>query len=139
MALWSSDLSTQDAAEGATSVAALACFIMAGLCVLTGLFMTGMLAGSTPEQVSYAFIGLGIELVVFLIAGLRFRAGKGFVWGIAAALILLLELLVKLAALAIPGMIINGIALIVIINGIRGAAAMRRGFQDPEEQAEIFS
>lgn len=139
MALWTSDLTTRDAAEGATGVASLACFIIAGLCVLGAVFAANLAGGALPEQVLFAIIALGIEMLVFLVAGFRFRAGKGTISGIAAAAILALEILGKLAALAIPGLIVNAVALIVIVNGIRGARAMRRGFPDYEAQAEIFS
>ncbi|NWP29060.1 hypothetical protein GY984_25525, partial [Escherichia coli] len=66
------------------------------------------------------------EMVIFAVAGFRLHAGRGLVWGGVAALLLVLEVLGKLAMLNIMGLVINAVLTIGVINGLRGARALRR-------------
>jgi hypothetical protein len=134
MSIWSVDLTTEDGARSATSLAGMACFIASGLSAIAGAFL---LTRAAEPAAAATLISVGIEAVLFLIAGVRFRTGKGFYWGIAVTVVLAIEMAAKLATLSIGGLIINGILLIVIVNGVRGARALRQGFA--EDQAEIFS
>lgn len=139
MAFWDVDLTTQDGAEGAANLGGFACFIAAGLSVL-GVAMAGGLLASGDQAVMLTTVGLGAaQVLIFVIAGFRLRAGKGAVWGTVAALLLVLEIAMKLITLTgLPGLVINLILLVGIINGIRGARALRGGALSPEEAAEVF-
>ncbi|WP_163334073.1 hypothetical protein, partial [Klebsiella aerogenes] len=66
------------------------------------------------------------------------HAGRGLVWGGVAALLLVLEFLGKLAMLNIMGLVINAVLTIGVINGLRGARALRRKAFDGDETAGIF-
>lgn len=120
-------MTTRMGAESATDQAGLACFVVAGLTVLGAVFFGGMAGFTTTEgQVVMAIIGL--QALFFCIAGIRFRAGKGAFLGIAAALLLVFEMISKVMEGSIGGgLIINGVLLIVVIQGIRGAFALRSG------------
>jgi len=138
MAFWDADLTTRMGAESAAHQGGLGCFIFSGLAVLGLVFFGGMTGFDTPEGIA-GMAGAGAEALVGLIAGTRLRAGKGAFWGIAAAAILALEMLFKLVTLTIGGgLIINAVLLVVIVQGVRGAFALRsaRGFA--EDDAEVF-
>ena len=140
MAFWNVDLTTEDGALGAAQIGGFACFVAAGLGVLgaAAIFAFGRSSGPPTAAVIGAAAAL-VEALVFAIAGLRLRAGKGIVWGSVSAVLLLLEIVAKIAALAIPGIIINGIVLVGVINGIRGVRALRRVDLSSDDAAEIFS
>jgi len=71
-----------------------------------------------------------VAIGLFVVTGLRLRSGKGAFWGSVTVAWLGLEVLGKLLAFSIPGLIINTVLLIVLINGVRGAWALRRGVGD---------
>ncbi|MDF7775123.1 hypothetical protein P1X14_07685 [Sphingomonas sp. AOB5] len=137
MALWDTDLTTEDGALGAAQTGSFACFIAAGLAGIslatTWPFIQN---GSVPALVGLLSL---TQLSVSLFAGIRMRSGKGLISGSATALILLLILLGSVMSVSIGGIIINAILLVVVINGIRGAATLRTGKFDAEETAEIFN
>ncbi len=136
MKFWNIDLSTEDGALGAAQLGGYACFVSAAL----GLWGLAMLWGLIRIGAVMPLLGFFMvaEILLFAGAGLRLRAGKGVVIGIVAALVLVLELVSKLLAFSIIGLAIDVILLIVTINGIRGAMALRTGKFDAEEAAEIF-
>jgi hypothetical protein len=137
MAVWDVDLTTRAGANTAAYQGALACFVFCGMAVL-GTVMLGATAGFTTINGISAMIGAGGEALIALIAGLRLRAGKGAYWGIAAAVLLVLEMVVKLISLSIPGLLLSGVVLLVMINGIRGAWALKRSTGFAEDDAEVF-
>jgi len=140
MALWNIDLTTEDGALGAAQMGGAACLVGAVLGALGAISAGGLLASTGQSEVAPLVVGLAmLEVLLFAIAGFRLRAGKGVLWGGAAAVLLVLELLVKLLSVSVIGIIINVILLIVVINGIRGARALHRGSFDAEADAEVFS
>jgi hypothetical protein len=135
MSFWKIDLTTEDGAVSAATTGGAACFVAAGLTVLGGILFAGA-APNTEEQIG-VLVAAGLSLIVFLVAGWRLRSGKGAFWGGAAAALLVLEIITKLITLnGVGGLIINTILLIVITNGVRGAWALRSGFD--EDAAEVF-
>lgn len=128
MAFWNIDLTTEDGALGAASNGAYACFIAAVLTAISG-FIFGGLASDTIARGATAILAV-LNIGLFVITGLRLRRGKGAFWGSVAVAWLSLEMLSKLLAVAIPGLIISAVLLIVVINGVRGAWALRRGIVD---------
>jgi hypothetical protein len=138
MAIWKADLTTEDGALGAAQMGSYACFVAAVLGVI-GLVLTfGLIQnGSILPYIALASL---CETLVYLAAGFRLHAGKGTYWGIAAAVLLALQLALKVATLAISiGMFVNLLLLVVTINGVRGARALRSGRFDADEAAEVFS
>src|SRR5688500_10518817 len=118
MAIWNTDLTTEDGALGAAQMGGFACFFAAGLGVLSLVFMWGLLQNGTVMALAGLFAL--IEILVFVAAGFRLRAGKGTIWGSVAAAFLAFELVAKLAALAFSiGLVVNVILLAFVINGIR--------------------
>ena len=139
MALWNVDLTTEDGALGAAQMGGFACFVAAVLSLLgvAALFVVGTVGGLSTMVLAGGAFAMA-EVVLFAIAGLRLRAGKGEVWGYAAAIVLAIELLVKIAAVSFIGIMINIILLIALGNGIRGARALRRLGMGADEVATIF-
>lgn len=128
MAFWNIDLTTEDGALGAASNGAYACFIAAVLTAISTFFLGGM-ASDTIAAGAMVVAG-GVAIGLFVVAGLRLRSGKGAFWGSVAVAWLGLEVLSKLIAFSIPGLIISTVLLIVLVNGVRGAWALRRGVGD---------
>jgi hypothetical protein len=138
MAFWNTDLTTPDGAEGAAQTGGFACLLGAALGVFGLLFATGLLAEARSAVSLLFFVPLLVEIALLAIAGFRLRAGKGLIWGSVAALLILLELVGKLLVLNIVGIVINGVLLVGIVNGVCGAWALRRGGFDTEEVAAVF-
>jgi hypothetical protein len=138
MAFWSIDLTTQDGAEGAAGLGGIACFVYAGLCVL-GMVFVAMFGTYSGARAIGALVGSGAETALFLLAGWRLRNGKGLVSGSIAALLLLLETILKLASLSIGGVILNAVLLVVLANGLRAALALKKGISDPDAVADVFN
>lgn len=138
MAFWDVDLTTRSGAETATSQGALACFITAGLTVVGAFFFGGIVGFDTVEgQITIGVIG--VQAVIALIAGLRLRATKGAFWGIAVVAMLVLEIINKLVTLTgLGGLVINGIMLVMVVQGVRGAWALRRGTGFEDDDVEAF-
>ncbi|MGH6615137.1 hypothetical protein [Sphingomonas sp.] len=138
MAFWNIDLTTQDGAEGAAQNGGLACFIAAGLTVL-GIAMLVATYQGAPAPLLGGIAGVASETVIFTVAGFRLRAGKGVIWGGVAALLLVIEMVTKLITMTgIGGVVINLVLLAVMINGVRGALALKRGDLDVDQVAKVF-
>ncbi len=140
MALWNVDLSTEDGALGAAQIGSYACFVAVVLGLISTVLLVGVVMsdGRTPTAIFVATFAL-IEIIVYAVAGLRLRAGKGIVWGIAAAILLTIEVAIKVAAISFVGTMINAILLVGVINGIRGARAMGRIILSADDAGEIFN
>jgi hypothetical protein len=138
MAIWDIDLTTRSGAETAADQGGLACFITAGLTVLGALLFGGMVGFDTFEgQVTAGVIG--VQALIALVAGLRLKAGKGAFWGIAVAVMLALEIINKLFnSLAFGGLVLNALFLVMVVQGTRGAWALRRGTGFEDDQVEVF-
>jgi hypothetical protein len=138
MKLWRVDLTTEDGIRGAMETAGFACFVAAGLTALSLVFVLGLGRASeeSGELAAAMLILLVPALAVYLIAGWRFRAGKGVIWGSAAILVTGLFLLTGLLSISLPSILTNGIVMLLLIGGVRGAIAARRGL--PSDTAEIF-
>jgi len=139
MALWNVDLTTEDGALGAAQMGGFACFVAAVLSLLgvAALFIMGTVGGLSTMVLAGAALAMA-EVALFAIAGLRLRAGKGEVLGYAAAIVLAIELLVKIATVSFIGIMIDIILLIALGNGIRGARALRQLEMGADEVATIF-
>jgi hypothetical protein len=140
MALWSVDLTTEDGALGAAQLGSMACLISAGFSGFYLLVVAGVI-GTSNESIANPFTwALLGQLIVFGVAAFLLRSGKGLIPAIGAALLLALEVLGKFISNPISiGMIFSVILLILTINGVRGANALRKGIVNEDETAEIFS
>lgn len=137
MAFWQIDLTTRSGAETAADQGGLACFFVAGFTMLGALVFGGLAGFDTAEGVTTAVL-IAITALIALIAGLRMRAGKGAFWGIAVALLLVVEIISKLVSFSIGGLIFNVLFLVMVVQGLRGAWALRgqSGFDD--DDVEVF-
>jgi len=140
MAIWNVDLTTEDGALSAAQLGGFACLIAAGLGVI-GLIVIGVTSNGTslPMLLVAGLAGAAVEVVLFGVAALRLRAGKGIVWGSVAAVLLAVELVMKIMTLAVIGILIDAILLIGVVNGIRGVRALGRIDLKPADAAEIFN
>ncbi len=138
MSVWNVDLTTEDGALSAIQNGTLACFIAGVLTVLGAIFIY---ATNGPNPATIASMAIAaIELVIYIVAGLRFRARKGAAWGSVAAVLMVLEILAKIATFTgIAGIVINAALLMAIINGVRGARALGRVNLSATDAAEIFN
>ncbi len=138
MAFWNADLTTRMGAESAADNGGLACFIYGGFSVLGIAFFGSFVGYDTPEGLAI-LAATGVQVLVAILAGFRLRSGKGAFWGIAVAVLMTLDLIGKLISLAIGvGLVVNVILLIVLIQGVRGAWALRSGVGFDEDDTEAF-
>ena len=138
MAFWTVDLTTHDGATGAAELGGTTCFVAAGLSVV-GVLVIGLLQRASGADWVSATIAAGVEAAIFTVAGFRLRAGKGVIWGCVASVLMVVEMIAKLVTLTgLFGLIMNAVLLVGIVNGVRGALALRRGISDPDEMAETF-
>ena len=136
MSFWNADLTTEDGAQSAAMNGGTACFVLAGLTVLAGVFLGYGATGDRAEFIGMV-VYLGGAVAISLIAGWRLRSGKGVVWGSLVAALLVFEIIVKLVTMTgLIGIIFNVILLVVTVNGVRGALALRRGIEG--DLAEVF-
>lgn len=124
MAFWDIDLTTRMGAESAADNGGLACYVKAGFMVF-GAFVFGGMAGFDTTEGQIIIAMQLAQVVVFAIAGFRMRSGKGAFWGMAAAALLVLIILDTLIAMTYGGIIINTVLLVVVVQGVRGAMALR--------------
>jgi len=141
MALWNIDLTTEDGALGAAQMGGAACFVAAALGAWGTAMSGGLLASQGESAAAVAVVVISLSVILlYLVAGFRLRAGKGAIWGGVAAVLLVLDILLRLAALSFSvALLIDVILLIVVVNGIRGARAFHAGKFDADEVAEIFN
>lgn len=135
---WEIDLSTRAGAQSAANTGAIACFVFCGMAVLGMILLGGEAGYGTPDGIA-VMIGAGLEAVVGLVAGLRLRAGKGAYWGIAVAALAAIELIAKIAALSIMGIVLVGLILIWVVQGIRGAFALKKEPRFEDDDVEVFN
>jgi hypothetical protein len=134
------DLTTEDGALGAAQIGAYACFIATVLGLIsTGLVLGVVMSDGRTMATVIAAAFAAIEIIVFAVAGFRLRVGKGVIWGIAATVLLAIEFLDKIATMSFVGTMIDGILLLGVINGIRGARALGRIMLSTDDVGEIFS
>lgn len=140
MAFWNVDLTTEDGADNAAQMGGYACFVGAVLGAI-GLALAGGLQATIDQTAAVAMLSVGAaEILVFVVAGFRLRAGRGLVWGSVAALLLVVEIVMKLVSMqGLPGVVIDVVLLVTIINGVRGARALSRRDLTADEAAEIFN
>jgi len=139
MAAWDIDLTTRAGARTGAYQASLICFLFAGLSTL-GLVFLGGLSGYTKGAISAVVFGVALlEIAVFLIAGFRLRQGKGFYWGVAAALLIVLTLAINLAGLALGAAGLDLVVLLFLGNGLRGAHALYRGSGFEDDDIGVFN
>ena len=132
-------------AENATRSGMYGALGYAGVVVFGGVMMVLDLAGirfSWLDGGTQAFLLaiLGAELGVAALAAYRFSMGKGLIPGSITLAIFLLNLVISLINGMIPGIIwwiAYGAIIVGLINGIRGAWAMRT-MQHPGEVVEAF-
>jgi len=137
MAVWDIDLSNRAGARGASYQAALSAYIYAGMTVLGGLLALGRydlatLAGKiTAAQVV-------LQLTIALVAGTLLRDGRGAFWGVALAAFMVVNMIGGLVTLAIFGVILTGMLLLVLVNGLRGTFALRGESHFADDDIDIF-
>lgn len=137
MAFWDIDLTTRSGAETAAHQGGLASYFVAGLTIVGGLVLGGLTELETAEGLSAAVV-IAVSALIAAIAGFRLRAGKGAFWGIAVAVMLVVEIISKLAAFTIGGIILNVIFLVLVVQGVRGAWALRSETGFGEDDVEVF-
>lgn len=137
MAFWNIDLTTRSGAETAADQGGLACFFVAGFTLLAALIFGGLAGFDTAEGIATAAF-IAVQGLVALVAGFRLRAGKGAFWGIAVALMLMLEIVSKLSTFAIGGIVLNVLFLVMVVQGVRGAFALRGEPRFEDEDIEVF-
>ena len=135
---WHIDLTTRAGARGAAAQGGSACFVFCAMAVLGAVVFGGLSGLTTPEGI-VAASGAGLEALIALVAGLRLREGKGAYWGMAAAALAALELIGKVLTISIGGFLIVGAILIMIIQGIRGALALKNQPRFEDDDLDVFA
>ena len=133
MAFWEIDLETRMGAQSAADQGGLACFVYAGLSFF-GLVVSGVLFQLSRTD-SMVLLGITIALILLAIsAGFRLRDGFGAYIGISVAVLMVLNLLIQLVSMQIGlGLILNVLLLYYLVQGLRGAWALRKGRFDEDD------
>ena len=137
MAVWDIDLSNRAGARGASYQAALAAYVYAGMTVLGGLFAMGMFDLATTAG-KVAAVQVVAQLAVAVIAGILLRDGRGAFWGLALAAFMVFNLIGGLLTGALGGVILTGLLLLVLVNGLRGTFALRSDMRFADDDIDIF-
>ena len=139
MGFFKIDLTTRYGAESAARSGSLGRFIAAGLTALTGIyaFVTNPAVGDMVFALGFGFVFFP-QFLLFLMAGFRLRAGKGLVLGGAAIVLLIAETVSQLVTFGFLGLLIRLALLISLIEGVRGAWALRHD-RFAEDVADVFT
>lgn len=141
MAAWDIDLTTRAGAQSGSYQASLVCFLFAGLNAV-GLVLLGLMLSPKAALGNVAVTGLFAaalaQIVISLVAGLRLRQGKGFVWGLVTAALLVLALLFNLASGSLGAAGLDALLLVFLGNGLRGAHALHKGENFEDDDIEVF-
>lgn len=134
MAFWEIDLTTRAGARGAAHTAGTAAFVYAGATVLGAL-----IGGAMVQTVNLAQTSLNVLPIVLAalaaFAGFRLQDGKGMIIGSVLAVIVALDLLAHVLALqGYAGLVLCGVVLALLVQGLRGVRALHqgRGFEDDD-------
>ena len=138
MAVWDIDLSNRAGARGASYQAALACFVYCGMTALGGFFVSGLIDVSSPQGKVTAVL-VAAQLLLTLIAGILLRQGRGAVWGVAVAAVMVLNLVGSLIQISIFSAILTGLLLLLLINGLRGTFALRSASRFVDDDIDAFT
>jgi hypothetical protein len=155
MANWSLGFATRAGAERASKWGSIACFFQAVRETLANIFVVSS-AGKPIDDAIAWFIGQSLLPVLLVIAGIRLWQNKGWIWGSFAALAVTLELIgaflstysqayytalmakfapdVPLAVTAalVTSLIVKVGLVMLILNGVRSAFALRKVGNSPE-------
>ena len=137
MAVWDIDLSNRAGARGASYQGALAAYVYAGMTALGGLFALGRLDLATLAG-KIAAGQMAAQLLVAVVAGIMLRDGRGAFWGVALAVFMVINLIGGLFTWAIGGVILTGLLLLVLVNGLRGTFALRGDSRFADDDIDIF-
>ena len=137
MAVWDIDLSNRAGARGASYQGALAAYIYAGMTVLGGLMVSGRLDLATLAG-KIAAGQIALQLTIAVVAGTLLRKGRGAFWGVALAAFMVVNMIGGLFTLAILGVILTGLLLLVLVNGLRGTFALRGEGRFADDDIDVF-
>ena len=137
MAVWDIDLSNRAGARGASYQSALAAYVYAGMTVLGGLFALGVFDFTTTAG-KIAAAQVALQLIVALVAGFMLRDGRGAFWGVALAAFMVINMIGGLVAGSIGGVILTGLLLLVLVNGLRGTFALRGEGRFADDDIDVF-
>jgi hypothetical protein len=145
MSVWLKDVEDYDGAVSATRngmIAALAFAAMIGLgAILLGAGVEMPNQPADPDGLPFQFVGIGIEAAVVLFAAWRFKIRKGWVAGSIALLLFLIEIGMKLSDgfAGIFWYVMYLAILVGLVNGIRGAWALKAMSGQPENLNDTFA
>ena len=128
MVLWNFDTASAAGQQAARNHGLIACAVF-GVQAALGIAVLGSAGGWTSAPGISVVIGGGIELAAAIITALRLRQGRGAYWGMGLAVLVALELFGKAAGGNVPGLLIGGAVLVLLLSGIRGALAATRNAQ----------
>ena len=146
MSAWWDDVETYEGAKGATRkgmFGALGFAAMLGIGAIVVSVMGGL--PGQPQTAGYerifALAGIAVEAAVTLLAAWRFRIGKGWVAGSIALLLFVIEIGMKLANgfLGIAWYVAYLAIFLALVNGVRGAWALRDMAEQPADLSDTFA
>ena len=134
MALWDIDLTTRVGARGAARTAATGAYLFAGATLLGALVFGQLLQPvGTTGRTSLNLLPL-VQVVLAVFAGFRLQDGKGLILGSILFVVVALSMISSALGLAIGGVVLCGIVLVLLFQGLRGAYALHKGvgFEDDD-------
>ena len=145
MSTWWKDVEEYDGAKSAARNGMFAALGFAAMLGIGAIFvgMTGGLPGQTPDLNARIFqiAGIGIEAAIVLLAAWRFRMGGGWLSGSIALLLFTIEIGFKLFS-GFQGIFwyVAYLAIFLgLVNGVRGAWALRSMDQLPADLSDTFA
>jgi len=128
MKKWSAGLATRASAYRASKWGGAACLIQA-LRMTIGTISTLIVEPKGIARAAAYFVGASLIPIVLAVAGTRLLRGEGLIWGSAAAATVAFDLIFYFPELnsvqAITAVSVRMVLLVMMLNGVRGALAIR--------------
>lgn len=141
MAIWWSGLATRASAERASKWGGIACLIQAARWTIGNIASVSVADKPLDNAIAW-FIGASLPPILLVVAGIRLWRSASWIWGSLATLVVALDLALlgpePTSITTTAALIAKSALLILMVNGVRGALALRKVDYD-EEVRRAFS
>ena len=128
MAIWLAGLATQASARRASKWGGVACLLQAARMTIGNIASVSVADKPLDNAIAW-FIGASLVPILYVVAGIGLWKGEGWVWGSLAALAFALDLAAHgpepTSIQAATALAVRAALFIVLVNGVRGALALR--------------
>lgn len=128
MAIWWSGLATRASAERASKWGGIACLLQAARWTIGNIISVSAADKPLDNAIAW-FIGASLPPILLVVAGIRLWRSASWIWGGLATLVVALDLALlgpaPTSVIAITAVSVKTVLLILMLNGVRGALALR--------------